>query len=372
MVTQQLIEYIRAQRATGATKEAITATLTSSGWMPQDIAAGIAATEPATPTKTPIGFAPATNVVQPTQPVQPIQPLKPVQPIQPVAQPMQPIQPTPAAQPLQPIQPVQPIVTAQPMMMQPAQPSQPMQPVQPIQAAQPMQVAQPMQPTQPAQPARSQPTPITQPQPTEQKKARSMTLWVSVVLLLLLLVAGAWGAAYWYRAQAQQPASSQATTQKALAKSPVSTNATSTQQATSVFTYPYTPSASNIPGFSLQYLSIFGMPQTTESPTDLTVTFSNAISALSLDFSLSANPLSALQSPQAYVQAMYPTASSTDLTTNDHTIVKVVASTTPQIQSVFYIFLKNQQVLSVKTVGTVDSADQNALIQSIQFTDSTY
>ncbi len=374
MVTQQLIDFIRTQRAAGISKEAITASLASSGWLPQDIAAGLTATDPVAPAKTPVGFAPAAGVVQPTQPMQPAQTAQPLQPIQPM-QPMQkaqPVQPTTAAQPVQPlqpmqpvaqpIQPMQPIVTAQPTII-----SQPLQPIQPAPMTQPIQPTQPIQVTQPVRPAQT-----AQPQAVQQKKGGSMVWIISIVIIFILLLAGAWGAAYWYRQNIQSQASSSATPVANASTASTTAVTTASTTTTSLFTYPFTPNTSTMPGFSMQYPSLFGIPQVKGSSSGVTVAFNNSFV---LTFDLSAKPLSTLQTLAAYVQSKNPTATSTDVSANGRAILQVPiapTATSTLTHSAFYILLKNQKVLTITSSGGSTPVDENAIVQSIQFTDQTY
>ena len=188
MPDQHLLEYVRAERVAGATKEAIAAALASGGWRPEDIAAAWAvATEPELPAA-PVQAAPPT------------------------------IQP----------QPLQPAATAR------------------VQAAQP--------------------------------KKSSPILRISVGILLALVIVSAWGAAFWYRQSMQQLASAPQVSPdtQSSAQVPVQVAATTTPSAPAVeplATYSFTPSASNIPEFSLEYPPSLGTPQTKESAVSVKVYF---------------------------------------------------------------------------------------------------
>src|SRR5260370_414752 len=68
MPNQKLLEYVRAERVAGATKEAIVAALVSSGWRPEDItAAWLVARGPALPAA-PVQAVPPTIRPQLLQP----------------------------------------------------------------------------------------------------------------------------------------------------------------------------------------------------------------------------------------------------------------------------------------------------------------
>jgi cytoskeletal protein RodZ len=290
MPNQQLLEYIRAQRALGATKGAIVAALASSGWRAEDVAAAwLVATEPELP-----------------------------------AAPVQAIPPT--------IQP------------------------------QPLQAAAIVSRVQVAQPNKSSPI-----------------LRITVGILLALVIVGAWGAAIWYRQSMQQPASAPQTSpdSQASAQGPVQAAATTTPSAPAVeplATYSFTPSASNIPGFSLGYPPSLGTPQTKESAVSFKVKFGTSTDTLTLSFSLFANPLSPSQSAPDYLQSIYPTANLTNLSTNGRTILKVLSHDFAKNQFVYYIFLKNASVMTVEATGSTNAFDtmEDGLIQSLQFADSAY
>src|SRR5437868_4076607 len=73
MINQQLLDYVRAQRTSGLSKEAITQALAAGGWTPNDVNEAFMAIEgvrtpPAAP---PIGQSSSAGAPQPIQPVQP-------------------------------------------------------------------------------------------------------------------------------------------------------------------------------------------------------------------------------------------------------------------------------------------------------------
>ncbi|HVZ76093.1 MAG TPA: hypothetical protein VG934_02355 [Candidatus Paceibacterota bacterium] len=107
MINPQLLEYVRAQRAAGLSKEVITQALAAGGWTPGDVTEAFMAIDgvqkpPTPPPPAPAPVAPAPRAVTPPPMGMPMQ--QPIQPMgQPMSQPMQPMNAAPIGQGMNPM-----------------------------------------------------------------------------------------------------------------------------------------------------------------------------------------------------------------------------------------------------------------------------
>lgn len=223
------------------------------------------------------------------------------------------------------------------------------------------------------------------------KKKTGSRIVAAPLLIALLFVIGIGGVWYFETSQltlqsAGAPTSSSQPVPSAAGLSPQEATTTdmiaSSTPVEPFATYTFTPRISNIPSFSFEYPASFEAPQTQENSRGVQISFSSSTPAeLIMVFSLFSSPLQTGQTPEQYLQSIFPTGASTDVGANGRAIFRVVSPALPQNQSVYYIFLKNTTAMTIEMTtndATTSASEdfgvstQDALAQSLQFADPAY
>ncbi len=249
-------------------------------------------------------------------------------------------------------------------MQQPV--ASPVRPTQPV-MAQPYQPYQPLHTAQTAEPISSIPP-------------QSQALWPWVAALVCIVAIAAAGGGYWYWQSflvAPEPAPTEPITQAApVVPVPVmpAPAAPTTASTTSGPSYSFAPTTSSVPAFSLSYVAALGAPLAKETADNLMLTFGTTTPAkLSLDISLFANPLEGSQTPAQYTQSTFPDAALGTLNASSRTLMRVTGTPLPAGRTLYYLFLKNDMVMTISTTGSGQAqSDTDLLLQSLHFSDPKY